>query len=139
MEKCYYMTKEELDSYLESIGGLMNGWKEDPVPIIDSNYFAVGEGWYLLLKELIDDLIELGWDKKITQVKEKFGGLSFYINSASDEVHKRIGVAETLSYYVCETCGEPGELRRDLGWYFTLCEDHYAKRKEERETKLKNQ
>lgn len=132
MEKCYYMSEEDFESYLESIGGVINGWKTDNAPITTPGYFAVGEGWYLLLKELIDDLIEMGWDKQITQVKEKFGGLRFYINGGSDDIHKRIGDAETLSYIICERCGNVGEFRRDLGWYLTLCDDHHAQEKEKR-------
>jgi hypothetical protein len=124
--------KEKLDAYLESIGGLENGWRPDRPQIKDSCSFDCNEGWYPLIQRLIEDLIELGWDKQIIQVKEKFGGLRFYINTGSDEVHKRIIEAEHESYTICEDCGEPGELRKDLGWYFTLCDAHHQQKKEER-------
>ena len=68
-------------------------------------------------------MIELGWDKKVYQVKEKFGGLRFYINSGTDEINKRIRKAEDDSYETCETCGEPGELRKD-GWWTVACDKH---------------
>jgi hypothetical protein len=128
-------SKEKLDAYLKSIGGLTNGWRPDRPPITSSDYFDCNEGWYPLIQKLIEDLIQLGWDKQITQVKEKFGGLRFYINSGSTEIYDRISEAERASYSICEDCGEPGELRKDLGWYFTLCDKHHQEKKEERSKK----
>lgn len=118
-----------MNEYLESIGGLENGFYPDRPRIVDSNFFSVDTGWFPLIKDLIEDLIELGWDKQICQVKEKFGGLRFYINSGSDEIFKRISEAENLSYKTCETCGQVGELRTDIGWYTTLCDEHYTEKK----------
>jgi hypothetical protein len=126
------MTKEEMDEYLTSIGGLENGYYSDRPRITDSYFFAVDTGWFPLIKELIDDLIALGWDKQICQVKEKFGGLRFYINSGSDEIFKCITQAENKSYEICEVCGEQGELRTDIGWYFTLCDEHYSEKKNQK-------
>jgi hypothetical protein len=123
------MTNKEMNEFLESIGGLENGFYTDRPPIKDSGFFSVGVGWYPLIKDLIIDLIELGWDKQTCQVKEKFGGLRFYINGASNEVHKRISQAENLSYETCEKCGEKGELRTNIGWHTTLCDKHYEERK----------
>lgn len=123
------MTDKEMNEFLESIGGLENGYYTNREPIKDSRFFDVNSGWYPIIKELIEDLIKLGWDKQTCQVKEKFGGLRFYINSASDEVHKRISEAENLSYETCETCGEKGELRTNIGWHSTLCDKHYEKYK----------
>jgi hypothetical protein len=123
------MNKKEMNEFLESIGGLENGWRIGEKPITDAAFFSVGYGWYPLIKDLISDLIELGWNKEVCQVKEKFGGLRFYINDATDEVHNRIREAENLSYNTCETCGEEGELRTDIGWYTTYCNKHYEERK----------
>lgn len=125
-------SKEKIDSYLESIGGLENGWRTDRPPIKDAHYFECNEGWYPLIQKLIEDLIQLGWDKHVTQVKEKFGGLRFYINEGSNEVHDRITKAEQESYTICEMCGAPGEIRRDLGWYRTLCEAHHIEIKDKK-------
>ncbi len=92
------MNGEEINIFLESIGGLENGYYPDRERITKSTFFDIEEGWYPLVKELIEDLIELGWDKQICQVKEKFGGLRFYINGGSDEIFKRIVKAENDSY-----------------------------------------
>jgi hypothetical protein len=126
----YFMSKEDLNYFLESIDGLENGFYADRPPIKDYRYFGVDEGWYGIIKELIEDLIKLGWNKQVCQVKEKFGGLRFYINDGSNEIHDRIIDAEKKSYEVCEKCGNSGKLRNDIGWYLTLCEDHYKETKE---------
>ena len=118
-----------MNEFLESIGGLKNGHYSDRPTIKQATFFDVGSGWYFLIKELIEDLIKLGWDKQVCQVKEKFGGLRFYINGASNEVHKRISEAENLSYQTCETCGEKGELKTNIGWHTTLCDKHYEEHK----------
>lgn len=68
----------------------------------------VGPGWGGLIDDLIADLFKLGWDGKVGQVKEKFGGLRFYIGEGSKEIHDRVTAAEDLSYKTCEACGEPG-------------------------------
>lgn len=123
------MTDEQMNEFLESIGGLENGYFTDRPPIKDCWMFECSNGWFPLIKELIEDLIALGWDRKTCQVKEKFGGLRFYINSGSNEIHDRISKAERDSYEICEKCGEKGELRTDIGWYFTLCDKHYSEKK----------
>jgi hypothetical protein len=122
------MTKEEMNKFLESIGGLENGMYSNREPIINARFFECDEGWYQLIKDLIVDLIELGWNKEVCQVKEKFGGLRFYINEGSDEIHDRITEAERQSYEICEITGKPGQLRNDIGWYTTLCDEEYEKR-----------
>jgi hypothetical protein len=132
MNKNYYLSDEDFTKFLEEIGGVENGFYTDRPQIKERGAFGVSNGWLGLIKEMMEDIIQMGWDKQVCQVKEKFGGLRFYINSASNEVHDRITQAEKLSYDVCETCGESGELRTDIGWYLTLCDTHYTKEKEKR-------
>ena len=117
------MTYDEMKEFLESIGGLENGFFTDQPPITDPHFFGVKEGWFQLIKDLIVDLNKMGWDKQVTQVKEKFGGLRFYINSGESEIHQSILQAETESYNICEICGEHGKPRTN-GWYQTLCDSH---------------
>lgn len=59
---------------------------------------------------------------RASQVKEKFGTLSFYMTSATEEMWKLISEAEKKSGEICEDCGAPGELRPG-GWIRTLCND----------------
>ena len=83
-----------------------------------------GKGWEKLLDKLYDDLVALGWDTELHQVKEKFGGLRFYIGYGSEEVYKRIRQAEKESEETCIRCGSPGKLRTEgRGWILTLCDE----------------
>lgn len=114
------MTYDEMKEFLESIGGLV--YYNDSI-ITNPKSLGVSEGWYGLIKELIDELIKLGWDRKITQVKEKFGKLCFYILGGSQEMREIVYSFEKKSGTICEICGEPGKVRYN-GWYKTLCENH---------------
>ena len=102
----------------------------------------VGDGWYNLIdtlcgviqNEVDNDIIQHGYKVKRgeateddapvqtfpVQIKEKFGGLRFYVNGGSREVHGAIHMAESMSYHICETCGNPGKPNND-GWIKTLC------------------
>lgn len=121
------MNKEQMDEFLQSIGGLKNGFRLESNPIVNSDFFEVELGWFPLIKELITDLVELGWNREVCQVKEKFGGLRFYINKGSDEIFNRIIKAETESLTICEISGKVGELRTDIGWFRTLSDEEYLK------------
>jgi len=57
------------------------------------------------------------------QVKEKFGGLRFYVQAATDKHYHYISFAESMSYRTCEQCGAPGK-RYTNGWHTTLCDIH---------------
>ena len=87
--------------------------------------FEVGDGWFDLIYKLCEDIKALNppEDFEVIQVKEKFGGLRFYCNSATKEIHDRINIAEEKSYHICEGCGVdvPEGPVRDRGWIVTLC------------------
>jgi hypothetical protein len=90
-----------------------------------------GNGWAPRINKLISDLIAAGWDKNLQQIKEKFGGLRFYIDATDAHLSDLIGQAESDSLKICELCGEEGK-RSNLGgyWIKTLCDKHaimYAK------------
>jgi hypothetical protein len=119
------LTDKELTEYLISIGGLTNVFTGNN--ITDSDFFQVSLGWNLIIKNLIQDLIKLGWNKEVIQVKEKFGGLRFYINEGTDEIHQRIGQAELESMKTCEITGKLGKIRTDIGWHRTLCDEEYER------------
>ena len=130
------MTKEEFDTYLLDIGGLNRSYREDRGPITDTSFFELGDGWYGLIKDLIDELLQLGWDKRVSQVKEKFGGLRFYIENYPVGGHEVISKYESLSYHTCEKCGATGVLRKG-SWIQTLCDEH-ANGKQPMDEKIKN-
>lgn len=91
--------------------------------------FECGDGWFDLIAELsrrIDDIAKAagltddGYPEAM-QVKEKFGGLRFYVGTATDEVFTAIDEAEAKSLKTCETCGQPGR-QVGVGWIVTICE-----------------
>jgi len=86
----------------------------------------VGPGWSSLIDRIYDKLPKR---TLVLQVKEKFGGLRFYIGYGSKRTFDLIDKAEHDSYTICEVCGEPGKLREDLGWILTLCDKHYENHK----------
>lgn len=96
--------------------------------------FECDSGWYQTIYDLCQSIMthcNTTGDRVpvAEQVKEKFGGLRFYVDRASEELHNIINRFEDLSYKVCETCGEPGHRRLDLSWIHTLCDHHYEIRK----------
>jgi hypothetical protein len=85
---------------------------------------SVGPGWIPLLDRLAADLVALGWDRRLLQVKEKYGGLCFYSAGGTSEMEARISQAEQESEQICESCGAPGRARSDAsGWIRTRCDD----------------
>lgn len=102
---------------------------------------CVGEGWHDIIARLVADLEKLDWDGVVTQVKEKFGGLRFYIGSSNEAVHKRIAKAETECDKTCEWCGKPGKLdEKHTSWWLTLCPECVElreKRQQEQTAKYK--
>lgn len=89
--------------------------------------FECGDGWFELLKQLITDLKPMaGAGFRVTQVKEKFGGLRFYVYGSNEAVEQRINQAENASYHTCEDCGADGATTSGWGggWVSTLCDVH---------------
>lgn len=80
------------------------------------------DGWFDILWRLCDDIYAMG--PKVSQIKEKFGGLRFYASFTSEyskQGWERIRKAEEESYEICELCGAKGELRITDGWRNTTC------------------
>lgn len=88
----------------------ITNWAGKPFPL-ETVLLHVGKGWHPLVTALINDLFDMGWDGRLDQIKEKFGGLRFYIGEMTDGMWDRIKEAEDLSVKTCEYCGAPGKLR----------------------------
>lgn len=88
---------------------------------------AVGDGWFKIIYELVygikvNDMKKGDWITKVTQIKEKFGGLRFYVTGTSDKNWALIRNAEQKSYAVCEESGSEVEVGTwILGWVRTMC------------------
>ncbi len=93
--------------------------------------FECGDGWFDLIWQLCLDIEKAKPtdDFIVVQVKEKFGGLRFYVDSATDEVFNIINKAEEQSYKVCEFCGTKEDVKIIKGgWLKSLCPTCEAKR-----------
>jgi hypothetical protein len=105
---------------------------------------ATGDGWYNILDVLCSNIQHhLDWNNgegefeyckkfhkedhvtipqvEATQVKEKFGGLRFYMSGGDDFVEGLISMAESISLRTCEECGCPGT-QNNVGWVRTQCD-----------------
>ena len=93
-----------------------------------------GDGWYTLIDELCENIKnhvdnfnrnKSEEDRMVcqaTQVKEKFGGLCFYIYGGDEYIDGMISFAESMSYHICSECGDPSEKQdNNRGWIYTMC------------------
>lgn len=92
--------------------------------------FECGPGWEKLIRKLAEDIQkncdETGDQVYAFQVKEKYGGLRFYIDGANEDVFNLIHKGEEESLVICENCGNPGKTRGG-GWIYTRCDECYNK------------
>jgi hypothetical protein len=116
------------------ISGLENRLLDDIAPF-DERGVECGDGWFDLIDRLshaceneIGTLMEQGrpqggWPR-IAQIKEKFGGLRFYVRGPlSDDLRAQILQAENeISLCICERCGAPEKLREGR-WRRTYCDN----------------
>jgi hypothetical protein len=97
--------------------------------------FSCGDGWYDIIDTLCDCIQnyidnhnrreENSVEQVVaTQVKEKFGGLRFYIRGGDEKISGIISFVELYSTKVCEVCGNRGKIRDDGAWIRTLCDEH---------------
>jgi hypothetical protein len=124
--------REGLDNKLVKAFPLLYGDRNAPKQSTCMCWGFPGDGWFDLiwdlsskLEPLIQKFIDENQDTelypKAFQVKEKFGGLRFYMTCGTDEISDLISEAEVLSLKTCEECGKPGE-ERVSGRIHTLCD-----------------
>jgi hypothetical protein len=99
-------------------------------PIMPMSFgFECNDGWFTLIDTLMESIQNyVKWNLKgeeiqLIQVKEKFGGLRFYINGGNDMIRGMIWYAEALSNKTCEFCGTTNNIGWTQGWVFTICKD----------------
>lgn len=100
--------------------------------IFDKDFcFECGDGWYDLIYNLSSEIQKI-CDNKLceqviaAQVKEKFGGLRYYINGGNQEIFDLIDSAEEQSLTICEETGNIGSLHSKKGYMKTLCPESAA-------------
>jgi len=108
---------------------------EDSCAILYRHFgaFECGDGWLpmihklsLRLEQIITEEMKTATEDQelpyILQIKEKFGGLRFYISSGTDQMIKLIDKAEEDSFDICENCGSTDNVKTEgKGWIKTLC------------------
>jgi hypothetical protein len=104
--------------------------------------FECGLGWYEILHDLslkIERILEKDAENHpipegeedehiqiyAVQVKEKYGTLRIYMSYETDEISSLIEKTETISHWICESCGAEGR-RRGITWFTTRCDKCYA-------------
>ncbi len=110
----------------------------DKYPLIFKNlkHLECESGWEELIDTLCDTieyyLKTLPEDKRsevyASQIKEKFGGLRFYMTFEGDNhdfINGAIAQAEFMSFKICQFCGEKGSKKVHKRWHFTVCEKHF--------------
>lgn len=88
-------------------------------------YIDVLPGWYGIILELDKQIAEIDPDYSIAQIKEKFAGLRYYVESSNnfEAIQPLVREAEDKASRTCERCGAPAELRKRRSWLVTECYD----------------
>lgn len=104
--------------------------------------FDCGDGWFIPILQAsvaLEALITSTYPNlKAVQVKEKYGGLRFYLNEYYDDAEAIVSTAEDACDLLCEQCGTAECVSRNQkGWIITLCatcrQAHMAERLQESE------
>ena len=111
----------ELQLEVEALKNKMSGYK----------WIAVDEGWYQIIVDCDKELSAVDPHYKILQIKEKFGGLRYYIEPSETCYEDRrlvqiITKYEEIASKTCEATGEPGVLMRSIGGWFKTLNPRYA-------------
>ena len=109
------------------------GW----IPIID-NLFSVivapyeKQKWYLThsdVEEAQKFKEQLEYEKSelpiITQIKQKYAGLTIYGRNCNSRVKSLFDFAAAQASITCEICGDKGEAENAAGFECVLCPKHY--------------
>ena len=140
--------KKELENQLYDRFASILVDKCETTGIITKCHLDIGDGWYDLIVTICNgiltnqdriraaNVINAKYDKpqieyhpvKAVQIKEKFGGLRFYVAGGDEFDRGVIFTAEAMSRKICEICGDRGKVR-DGAWMTTLCEKHEEERR----------
>jgi len=102
-------------------------------------YFECSSGWFPLINKLSERLEEVNNSLRdgyihASQVKNKFGGLRFYIDTEGvssanyDMIQSFIAEAESLSYVTCELCSDTID-KKNVTRYKSICQKCFNKAK----------
>lgn len=94
------------------------------------------DGWYDIVIRLDEAIAQIDPHYKIDQIKEKFGGLRYYVSLSGglddiqrDHIYRLITAAEHKSETTCDVCGEPGtRATQGRGYIATRCDEHAGRK-----------
>ena len=93
------------------------------------------KGWRAAFGEQMCEEINneiLTWDKTereqfhVAQIKEKWGGLRFYVSHGSKKLYEIIDKYEQMSKFICIDCGAPAT-KMSTRWISPYCDECAAK------------
>lgn len=106
------MNKELAEKLFREFPELYRGRTEPITDNLMSYGFSCGNGWFSLIHELSEKIImhskEKGLNPKAKQVKQKMGGLRFYLEGGDEITNWLCEEAEVRSFTICEECGGSG-------------------------------
>ena len=94
----------------------------------------VDEGWYQIVVDCDNLLTEIDPDYQIAQIKQKFGGLRYYVQPSdvnNGELYVKMNAVvlayEKIASITCEATGKPGVLMKSKGGWVKTLDPEYAK------------
>lgn len=121
------MKKELEDIICAAAPTVMRDMRGDMTKTCLAFGFECGDGWFNLIYEAAVALEALDMDIHAAQVKEKFGGLRFYLKQQPKEADAIIRRAEERSYLECDQCGAAGKRGNGEHSYIrVMCDKHAA-------------
>ena len=126
--------KEFEAKLVKEFPNLYRNMRGDPSKTCMAWGISVSPGWFDIIWELSQKLetmiLNIPEDKRpeymAAQVKEKFGGLRFYMEASTPEMNAFIKEAEDRCWDTCEQCGKPGQVVK-AGWLYVSCKEHAKK------------
>lgn len=93
---------------------------------ISSGY---GNGWEKLIRAMLDELRDNGWNRDIiVRYKEKYGRFEMSLDTDNSILSEIIEKHLAIINGSCMICGKPGENVDIAGWEFTYCEEHFIEK-----------
>lgn len=128
------MNQENTDKIYSAFPQLYRGLYEDES---EKNFMSRGfqcrDGWFDIIYELSSLLHERFSNQgiKTSEVKQKWGSLTYRVNLHSEEIEKLISEAKERAKSTCEYCGKDNaELYVCVRWRVVLCKACAMKGKE---------
>lgn len=129
------MKRELQHTLLKKYHVFFDWLKDDKSKLIQPMQFGIscGDGWYWILDNLMNSIHK--YQKfndhkegnkefiRVTQIKEKFGGLEFYFSGGDEIIRGMVWLARNLSYDTCEYCGTTENVGRTQGWISVCCKN----------------